>query len=143
MIFSLLSSAALATQVVVENPCSDVRWLDTQVGYGQPTNAGAVTLMALDANHISYIGNAVGINSINGTVMGAHAVETIEDSVFRVYGWCYSVDGLVPGVTPDQVPVTSNNNVVTWFLAFATYDHGNWIQMCEQTNVTKPAFICH
>jgi hypothetical protein len=143
VIFSLLSSAALATQVVIESPCSNVRLLDTQVAYGQPTNAGAVTMQALDASQIGYVGNAAGINSINGTVMGVHAVEILQDSVYRVYGWCYRVDGLVPGVIPEQVPVSSNNTVITWFFAFAKYDHGNWIKMCEPTNITKPSFVCH
>lgn len=143
LVLSWLSSSAFATQVVIESPCSDVRLLDAQVEYGQATNAGAVTLQAFDTNHVVYIGNAVGINSINGTVTGTHAVETIADSVFRVYGWCYKVDGVEPGVTPDHLPVTSNDGVITWFFAFAKYDHGSWIKMCEPTNIIKPSFVCH
>ena len=143
LVLSVLSSTAFSTQVVIKSPCSDVPLLDSQEVLEPGATVGSTTVQALNRAHIPFVGNAVGINSINGTPVGEASIEVLGRSEWRVYGWCFHLNGIEPGVSSDQISVSSNNDVITWFFAYAAYIHGHWRTMCKPTNVTKPSFICH
>jgi hypothetical protein len=143
IILSVLSSTAFANQVVIQAPCSAVPLVDTHVEFERATNVGDLTLKVLEQNHIPYIGNSRGINSIGGTATGEASIEIVGPAEWRVYGWCYLVNGIEPGVSPDQIQVTSNSDLITWFYAYASYKNGVWTEMCKPTNTTSPYFVCH
>jgi hypothetical protein len=139
----MFAPAALAVQVVVEDPCNKERWLDTQVALEPGASIGMLTVEALERNEIPFSGSEGGINSIKGTVSGDDALEIISETELRAYGWCFTVNHVESTTSSDRVVAASNQDVITWFFAFAHYESGNWTEMCKPTKISRPAYICH
>lgn len=130
-----------AAQVIVQDPCSSNRWLDVShitVGH----TVGAVTIAALNARSIPFVGDEAGISSIKGTMTGDKAVEVISNTEMRAYGWCFHLNGKEPGDMPDKVEVKSDADVILWFFGYAHYRAGTWIEMCAPTSAKLTPFAC-
>lgn len=140
LIFS--TSPAFAARVVIQNPCGGNTWLDTIVTSATGRSIGAVTIEAFDAHKTVYVGNAIGIHSIRGSVTGDRALEVLSDREMRAYGWCYSVNGVQPDDYPNDILVKDDSEIILWFFGFAHYRDGKWISYCTPTQMTRPALIC-
>jgi hypothetical protein len=137
-----LSFPARALDFVVQDPCSATAWLQTTIDFEAAKNVGELSIEALKAHAIPFVGTAAGINAIRGTVVSDQALEIISDSRMRAYGWCYLLNGVVPDVLPDAVSPRSAQDRIEWFFAYATYDGGVWTDYCTPTHLSRPAFIC-
>lgn len=135
--FLLLSSLVLE----FIGPCSHEPLFTTEWNNPQVSSVGALTISALEKNNISYKGNERGLNSAFGSPIGMDALEIISDREMRSYGWCFEVDGVVPEVYADEVPLTGVRKV-RWFFAYAHYQNGQWISQCEPAHKKRPAFLC-
>jgi hypothetical protein len=137
-----LSFPALAIDFVVQDPCSATAWLQTTIDFEAAKTVGELSIEALAAHGIPFVGTAAGINAIRGSVVSDQALEVISDRRMRAYGWCYRLNGIVPDVLPDKVSPRSMQDRIEWFFAYATYDGGAWTDYCTATHLSRPAFIC-
>jgi hypothetical protein len=134
--------AALATLVLVaiHTPCGpELAASSERVATG---DVGSLTVSVLNDHDIPFVGSESGINSIFGTPTGDAAIEVIDDRSMRAYGWCYSVDGVVPDVMPDAYELTGTEASIAWFFAYSSYEDGAWRRYCVPTHVERPAFVC-
>lgn len=137
-----LSLEAKSLTLLVQDPCTESNWLATTFPLEAKQSVGELTITALTQAQIAYKGSATGIASIRDTVVGDQALEIISDREMRAYGWCYRLNGVVPEALADQVYVTTDQDQIEWFFAYAHYRDGEWRDYCQPTQKTKPAFIC-
>lgn len=142
LIFLSVSAAAYAVEITVQAPCADSPWLKVQLPHDPSQSVGAQTIQALTAGQVAYVGTPSGIISIRETLPSARALEVVNDRSMRAYGWCFSLNGKIPDVLPDQVYPESANDEITWFFAYATYENGLWKDYCTPTHTTRPAYLC-
>lgn len=93
-------------------------------------STGEITLEILEGNHIPFVGNEAGINSILGTPTGDAAIVIVSDDTMRAYGWCFEVDGKQPDVMPDKFFIPTQASRLKWFFAFSLYEKGEWKSFC-------------
>ncbi len=98
------------------------------------TSARDLTARILGQNRISFVETEHGLTSIMGTPSGADAVVILNDGTRRVYGWCYEVDGVQPGVKPADFHFQNQNSVLRWFYAFSESKNGQWISYCTPSH---------
>lgn len=93
-------------------------------------NAGRATVdfleLARSRDGISWEGNERGVLSIAG--LGNQVVQ--EGNEIRAYGWCYSVNGVEPDRTPDQVIIPHDMSRLVWFYAYGRMVDGEWREQC-------------
>lgn len=143
LVIALTSTTiATATHFIVQDPCTNNAWLNTNVNSTRGQSVGAITLATLKAHSFPFEGSEQGIRSIRKTVTGDNALEVISDSEMRAYGWCFHVNGVEPDVYPDQILIQNENDLIEWFFGFAHYKGGAWISTCNPTSVSRPDFIC-
>jgi len=138
----LSASPTWAARVVIENPCEPTPWLDTQHPSDVGQSVGIATISVLDGAMIPYVGSDGGISSIRNTVSGDAALEVVSDTEMRAYGWCFSLNGIEPNEMPDQVFVSSEQDVIRWYFGYAHYHDGAWVSYCTPTSQTRPKYIC-
>ena len=127
---SVLSIAqAMSLEIIGKNARSIYR--ATLVGEYQTLSVAQFTLRALAEaeaqKQLTYEASELGILKVNG--VGSEE-ELISDSQMKAFGWCYSVNGVVPEQFANQVYFTSGTDRVVWFYAYAFYDAGEWVAQC-------------
>lgn len=142
LLVGILSTTSWAVQMIVQDPCSEELWVNESLNTPNGTSVGDVTISALDSKNIPYTGDAGGISSIRGTVIGDKSLEVITDQEMKAYGWCYQLNGIDPDLMPDQVFIQSSNDVIRWYFGYAHYRDGKWISFCSPTSKERPNFIC-
>lgn len=105
-------------------------------------NVGKISMDIFEANNIPFIGNENGMHTIMGTKVGDEVIEIISETTMRVYGWCFSINGFIPDVLPSQTYVAKQNDYLSWFYAFSTYNRGVWTDYCAPANEIMPAQFC-
>lgn len=138
LLFTVITQAAV---LEVVGPCSPVPEVLQTREIVAGTSVGAMTVTALEANHIPFHGSAEGIYSILGTPEGDGAIEVISDKKMRAYGWCYEVDGKQPDVMPDKILLQGSEHV-KWFYAFSLYKDGDWRSYCEPAYKVRRKDLC-
>jgi hypothetical protein len=123
-------SPAYAIYFDITGPCSEKPVHHGVFKTDLSDNLGRITVDFLEHNKIPYIGGIEGFNSIIETPVGLESMEVISDTKMRAYGWCFSVNGVVPDVMAHKTYLTSQNDYVSWFYAYSTYDSGVWLDYC-------------
>ncbi len=139
----LLSFQGNAFEVQFVGPCSQQPLLSQEVDFAEGMNVGEVSLKVLEANQVPYQGVAAGFNQIFGSAIGLDAMEVISDTEMMAYGWCFEVDGEVPEVLADKVPVNNNTKIVSWFYGYAHFLNGEWVAQCLKSHLRKPFKFCN
>jgi hypothetical protein len=129
ILFVLFSSSIKAGEISVLRPCSNHPLVIEDINFTKIQNLGEITIDLLTRNNIDYVGEAYGINKIEGIPIHGNDLEIISDSEMKAYGWCFTVNGSVQEDYPDQIIPTSNDQI-TWFYGFAHYLKGKWIRQC-------------
>jgi hypothetical protein len=140
--FILLSTQALAFEVQFVGPCFEQPLLSQEVDFAEGLNVGEVSIKVLEANQVPYQGVSAGFNQIFGSAIGLDAMEVISDTEMMAYGWCFEVDGEVPEVLADKVPVNKNTKIVSWFYGYAHFLNGEWVAQCLKSHLRKPIKFC-
>lgn len=105
-------------------------------------SVGATSLNIFDAEKITYIGSESGMSSILDTPVGDEAIEILSDTKMRAYGWCFSINGAIPDALSNEVYFTKQNDHLSWFYAFSTYDQGVWTDYCVPSYKIKAPQFC-
>ena len=119
ILIHLLITLGFAQTLTIKAPCSNqVLW--HQELRDLPQNLGAATMATLEASGLQYLGSEKGINQIDHSPIGRDAIEFISPTEMYSYGWCYQINGVIPEVYPQEIELTSQDEVV-WFYGFAHY----------------------
>lgn len=105
-------------------------------------NAGKASVAIFEQEKVPYIGNETGFNSILNTPTGIESIEVISETKMRAYGWCYSVNGVGPEVIAGEFLFSSNNDKLSWFYAYSTYENGVWLDYCVPSYTIKAPQFC-
>lgn len=105
-------------------------------------SVGKISVDIFEANNIPYIGSEEGMSMIANSPMGLDAMEVLSDTKMRAYGWCFSINGVIPDVLASKSYVTSQNDYISWFYAYSTYDTGIWTDYCVPSYKLKAEQFC-
>lgn len=139
---TLITNKSQAITFEIQNPCEKIPFASGNLQL-QTSNALEITKLILHQYKIKNETSDNGILSIENFVSGDKKLEIISESKMRAYGWCFSINGSIPDLMPDQILLKSNEEL-KWFLAYSTYDNGQWIDYCKEViaNHESQKFIC-
>jgi hypothetical protein len=135
---------ANAVEVEIKNPCVERPILKENVNdLGINATAYSVTKELIERNEIESVLAYDGVISVGGYVHDDKKLEIVSDKKMRAYGWCFSVNGVIPDAMSDQVLVAKEDRI-DWFLSYSTYDSGYWVDYCVPVsgNLEAASFIC-
>lgn len=123
---------AKAVEVEVVGPCKMEPQLNSfvELKENESVTLGDLTIKVLNANEIPFKGDPQGIAQIFDSPMGKDAIETLNSTQMRAYGWCVHVDKVEPAEMPDQVVITARVKKILWFYAYSLFDDGVWKDYC-------------
>lgn len=143
LLFALFFLQTLwAQSLEVVGPCEETPFATYERAEFQEQSLGAFTLEGLASLGLRYQGNERGINTIEDSVVGMDALEVLSDTEMRAYGWCFSINGQVPELFADEIPLTKVTDKVVWFFAFAHYLGGDWVAQCVPAHTVRSAKLC-
>lgn len=128
---SSLSLNAYSQNITFKHPCTDEVMANRQYTEGSESSLGSLSIKLLSDNQIAYQGNSTGINQILNTPIGLEALDVLSDNEMLAWGWCFSVDGIIPEVLADQVYLDVYSEVI-WFFGYAHYLDGQWVSQCQR-----------
>ena len=105
-------------------------------------NAVKISDKIFKDNGILYEGNDDGFTSILGAPSGADAMEHVSHRKMRVYGWCFTVNGVLPEVMPGDFYFNKASDRIVWFYGYSTYDKGQWKDYCAPSYKIKSPYVC-
>lgn len=136
------SGAAAATLSVI-GPCSDRPVFKAEFEVtGSSSSAGEISGRIFKESGVPYEGDADGFTSIMGSPTGEGALEFFSPGKMRVYGWCFSVNGVFPQVPPGSFYLGGNADRLTWTYAFSTNENGVWTDSCVPSYTIKAPQFC-
>lgn len=124
VLFSFSSVQAVTLKVIGKN--GEVLFAGEQTS-SLPQTVGQVSVDFFKQNQIPFVGDIDGIVSIHG--LGSE-LDVISDTDMKAYGWCYSVNGVVPEDFVHKVNIIDQKTELIWFYAYAYYKAGEWISQC-------------
>lgn len=122
--FMLTQAGAISFKVIGKNREVLLR---QEKSVGLPSSIGQISLDIFDDKKIPYVGGVYGFASLFNL---GQDIDVISDTEMKAYGWCYSVDGLVPETMADQTVLGHQDAVIEWYYAYAHYKDGVWIGQC-------------
>jgi len=132
-----------ASTIEVVGACSEKpQFISEDISHDSTQTLGDLTVEVFDQNKVPYRGSREGISQIFNSATGDEAIEIISDQEARFYGWCVHVDGVEPGLMPDQVTLVNPNSKIIWFYAFASVYKNEWKEMCVPAHTIKPKKFC-
>ena len=105
-------------------------------------NVGVLSMEFFEDQSIPYSGSEAGFSSINHSPEGLLAIEVLSDTKMRAYGWCFSVNGVVPNTLANETYLKKQNDYISWFYAYSTYDQGVWTDYCVPSHKIKAPQFC-
>ena len=138
----LSANTAIGVEISIQGPCDPAPWHQETVEAPLKTNFGKITTDFLEFHAEPYEGSDHYIKSIRNSPVGDAALEIISDVEMKSYGWCFSIDGIVPASYPDEIEVTTGQETLSWFYAYSHYKSGEWISACVPSAPEAPAFLC-
>jgi hypothetical protein len=139
---NIYSTNSFAINYDVIGPCSETPLYKNQVEVSLSKSVGQNSVEIFDKEKIEYVGNENGMNSILNTPTGNEAIEILSETKMRAYGWCFSINGIIPDVISSQIYFSDKNDSLKWFFAYSTYDQGVWTDYCVPSYTIKSPFIC-
>lgn len=119
-----LNSFATGFKVIGKN--SEILFADQAV-VSVPQTVGQISINFFQQNQIPYIGDIDGIVSVYNL---ESELDLISDTEMKAYGWCYSINGVVPEDFVHKVNITDQSAELVWFYAYAYYKAGEWVAQC-------------
>ena len=146
---SLLSLAVILFSLPVDavyfdviGPCSKTPLYSGSFITDLSDSAGKISVDIFDSNKIAYVGSEEAMAMIANSPIGLDAMEVLSDTKMRAYGWCFSVNGIVPDVLPSKTYLSAQDDYISWFYAYSTYDRGLWLDYCVPSYQIKSEQFC-
>lgn len=131
-----------AAQIEIIGACSEDPILKESLDIIPGETLGDFTKRAFKKFQIEYIGSDLGISTIQGLPNENQTFEILSKEKMRAYGWCYLHNNVEPPLYPNEMKMVDNNDTVQWFFAYANYDKGQWLSMCEPSWQIQSSFVC-
>jgi hypothetical protein len=135
LILSLLNFSLITHAITWEvlgkgkNPIARGTILDTDL----TQSAGKILFEEMKQSPLlNFDGDETGIRSLNS--LKSETEFSTEEKWVKAYGWCYSINGIVPDDYAHQVFFKSNDDHFRWFYGYAYYVEGKWVKMCIPFN---------
>lgn len=138
----VLSLSAEAVVFDVIGPCSKEAVNSGSFKTDLADNLGKISMDIFDYYKIPYVGSELGMSSILNSPTGLDAIEVLSDTKMRAYGWCFSVNGMIPDALTSETFLAKQNDYVSWFYAYSTYDQGVWTDYCVPSHKIKAPQFC-
>lgn len=139
----LFCGRCCAASIGVIGPCSEEPVFEREFEVtGSSSSVGDISALIFKESGLPYAGDADGFTSIMDSPTGAQAIEFVADGKMRVYGWCFSVNGVLPEVMPGSFYMKSEADRLIWFYAFSTYENGLWTNTCVPSYTVKAPQFC-
>ena len=138
---AILSVEARTATFTIMGPCDESPLVEVEFNTTEQ-NVGELSIQILEAEELQFLGDERGIAQIDESPLGDDALEIISETELKSYGWCFEVDGVQPGVYPNEVPLTEVESSIKWLYGYAHYKDGEWIAMCVPSAPEAPPFIC-
>lgn len=119
-----LNAYALTFKVIGKN--SEVLFSST-TEVSLPQTVGQISVENFNKNQIPFVGDIDGIVNIYRI---ESELDLISDTDMKAYGWCYSINGIVPEDFVHKVNVTAQETELVWFYGYAYYKSGEWVSQC-------------
>lgn len=127
----LMTSSAWALTYEIRSSDTEIiltgGWTDPLEGQSVGEITQSVLSSAQRDGFLTYQGSTAGVTSINGL---GNSIEVVSDREMKAYGWCYSLNGVVPEDMADQYFFTSDEDHLIWFYAYAHSLDGSWVAQC-------------
>lgn len=128
----LLTISAQAVTWEILDPCTGkIRHQGREILNSPFPSVGHYTTATLKKSRIEFVGGEGKIHSIYKTPVGESSVEVQDAQNMWAYGWCYTVNGIEPGLMPHQVMIQNQRDHIRWFYAFTELKNGQWLTMCR------------
>jgi len=112
-----------------KNPIARGTILDTDLAQ----SAGALVESSMRQSPLlNFDGDETGIGQLNG--LKSETTFSTEEKWVKAYGWCYSINGIVPNDYAHKVFFNAITDHLRWFYAYAYYFDGKWLAMCIPYN---------
>ena len=104
------------------------------------------TIDALTLTHGLANTHKITIEVLEGGIKGFYNLpgnsnlEILSNNTFKAYGWCYSVNDVIPDTMPKEY-LLQDSDQIKWFLGSSTYQSGEWIDYCTPVK-NDNTFIC-
>lgn len=87
----------------------------------------AVFQEAVAVGKLKFEGDEDSIVSINGIT---NDMRSPAPGILRAYGWCFSLDGVVPATMPGDTKLESNAAKIEWFYGYMVFQDNIWSEVC-------------
>ena len=138
----LFSSAVSAVTFDVIGACSSTPLYQGRFKTDIAENVGVLSIEFFEDQSIAYSGSTAGFSSINNSPVGLDAIEVISDTKMRAYGWCFSINGVVPETLTNETYLSNQNDYISWFYAYSTYNQGVWTDYCVPAHTLRSVQFC-
>lgn len=138
----MLSTSLSAVTFDVIGACSNTPLYEGRFRTDIGENVGTLSMEFFEDQSIPYTGGVNGFSSINHSPMGLDAIEVLSTTKMRAYGWCFSINGVVPNTIASETYLTKQNDYISWFYAYSTYDQGVWTDYCVPSYKIKASQFC-
>jgi hypothetical protein len=129
-VFFAFSNLTVAATFEVRDPCKDQIVFSGEQKIESETSVGAFSVQVFDRDQIPYFGSELGMNSILNTPVDQTNIEFPAPKELRVYGWCFSLNGVEPVDMPDKVKMKDGDKLV-WFYGYAYWKDREWKTYCS------------
>lgn len=127
----------------VKNICEDSAYHTEEIEILNKTTVGHLTMYSLTTSNIDFIGNEHGLNSLLNTPVGLDAYEILSDTNMKVYGWCYSVNGVEPDILSSEVEILPHSeSIISWYYGYAELVKDEWISYCTPVYKNPTDWAC-
>ena len=143
VIICLFAGGLYAANIKVVGPCfkKPVFEKDFKIKNFKDS-ATKISIEIFKDNGIAYQGDEDGFTSILNTPSGAEAIEMVSRGKMRFYGWCFSVNGVLPQTMPSAFYFSNASDKITWFYGYSTFDNGKWTDSCQPSYKIKAPQFC-
>ena len=139
----LCSGCLFAANIKVVGPCFEKPVFEKDFKIKNfKDSAAKISMVLLKENDIEHKGDEDGFASILNTPSGSEAIESVSNGKMRFYGWCFSVNSILPGVMPGDFYFSKASDKIVWFYGYLTYDNGKWSDVCEPSYKIQASQFC-
>ena len=135
---SCISSLAFGLQFEIKDKQGQVLFVQ-DLAKVENTDVGAITYSTLIQAQTkgvikTFVADEAGVASIENM---SNDIEVLNDTEMRAWGWCFSIDHIIPETLPAKTQLTGDEQKLTWYYGFAHYIQGEWVSQCESLPFQK------
>lgn len=139
--FLFFLNISFAKTISLKDPCNGKTVFKSKIKPAYDgLSIGKVTIDYFDEYKINFQGSEQGISQILNTPIGDKALVILDDENLLAFGWCYTINGVVPNKYADKIIYSSKINSITWFYGYSRNRKNKWLNMCKRASKLPQKF---